>query len=53
LAILFGQIVTFIPVGFLLTSAACALHTRLRGKFLVWNDLPDGLKLRADRAGSR
>jgi arsenite methyltransferase len=48
LAIISGAMLTFVPVLFLLAIVACALHTTLRGKFLVWADLLDGLRLRGD-----
>jgi ubiquinone/menaquinone biosynthesis C-methylase UbiE len=48
LAIISGQAATFIPVLFLLAIAAIALHTTLRGKFVVWAELLDGLGLRGD-----
>jgi ubiquinone/menaquinone biosynthesis C-methylase UbiE len=38
----------FLPVLFLLTIAASALYTTLRGKFLVWAELLDKLELRGD-----
>jgi arsenite methyltransferase len=48
LAIISGEVQTFLPVLFLLTVAAVALHTTLRGKFLVWAELLDNLRLRGD-----
>jgi arsenite methyltransferase len=48
MAIISGEVRTFVPVLFLLTIAACALHTTLRGKFLVWADLISKLGLRGD-----
>jgi SAM-dependent methyltransferase len=38
----------FLPALFLLACAACCLHTTLRGKFVVWARLLDGLHLRGD-----
>ncbi len=43
-----GEVRTFLPVLFMLTIAAFALHTELRGKFLVWAELLDKLGLRGD-----
>jgi arsenite methyltransferase len=54
LAIIFGEVSisrevrTFLPVLFMLTIAAFALHTTLRGKFLVWAELLDKLGLRGN-----
>lgn len=43
-----GRIWLVFPVLILLTVAAFVLHSTLRGKFLVWAELLDGLKLRGD-----
>ena len=47
-AILSGKVWTFLPVLFMLTIAASALYTTLRGKFVVWAELLDNLDLRGD-----
>jgi SAM-dependent methyltransferase len=46
--ILSGRVWPLLPALFVLTLAAFVLHTTLRGKFLVWNDLLDRLRLRGD-----
>jgi arsenite methyltransferase len=48
IAIMSGDVWTFLPVLFMLTIAASALYTTLRGKFVVWANLLDKLELRGD-----
>jgi SAM-dependent methyltransferase len=48
LAFISGEVRTFIPISVLLAIAATSLHTTLRGKFVVWAELLDGLGLRGD-----
>jgi ubiquinone/menaquinone biosynthesis C-methylase UbiE len=43
-----GELRAFVPVLFLLAIVGTALHTTLRGKFVVWAELLDGLALRGD-----
>jgi SAM-dependent methyltransferase len=47
-AIRSGSKLQFLPVLFMLTVAAFVFHTTLRGKFLVWAELLDSLRLRGD-----
>ena len=48
LAIMSGKMWPFLPVLFLLTIAASALYTTLRGKFQVWADVLERMGLRGD-----
>jgi ubiquinone/menaquinone biosynthesis C-methylase UbiE len=48
MAIISGQWQRFVPVTFLLAVLGFYLHSTLRGKFVVWADLLDQLKLRGD-----
>src|SRR5208283_1217221 len=48
LAIMSSKLWPFLPVLLLLAIAASALYTTLRGKFLVWAELLDKLRLRGD-----
>ena len=43
-----GILGPLLPALFMLTVAAFVLHTTLRGKFLVWAELLDRIKLRGD-----
>jgi hypothetical protein len=43
-----GRVLPFLPVPFLLAITASYLYTTLRGKFVVWGELLDGLGLRGD-----
>jgi arsenite methyltransferase len=43
-----GRVEPLLPVLFMLTVAACVLHTTLRGKFVIWAELLDRLRLRGD-----
>jgi ubiquinone/menaquinone biosynthesis C-methylase UbiE len=46
LAVLYRDVRTFLPVLFLLAIVGSCLYTTLRGKFVVWAELLDQLKLR-------
>src|SRR5262247_890434 len=48
LAIVTGRARFWLVVLFISALEALFIHTALRGKFLVWADLLDGLKLRGD-----
>ena len=48
MAIISGQWQTFVPVTLMLAVLGIYLHTTLRGKFLVWAELLDKLRLRGD-----
>jgi arsenite methyltransferase len=48
LAIITGKMMNLLAVPFILAIDAAYLYTTLRGKFVVWADLLDGLKLRGD-----
>jgi ubiquinone/menaquinone biosynthesis C-methylase UbiE len=48
LALLSGKVWPFVAVLFLLAIALSILYTTLRGKFVVWADLLDNLRLRGD-----
>jgi len=47
-AILSGKLRMLLPVALMLAIVGFALHTTLRGKFVVWAELLDGLGLRGD-----
>jgi ubiquinone/menaquinone biosynthesis C-methylase UbiE len=47
-AITSGKVWPFVPVLFLLAIFGFALHTTLRGKFVIWAELLDKLNLRGD-----
>ena len=47
-ATLSGRWRNFVPVPFMLAILGLYLHSSLRGKFVVWADLLDRLKLRGD-----
>lgn len=47
-AIRSGRVGLLVPIAILLSVAALVLHSTLRGKFLVWSELLDNLKLRGD-----
>jgi arsenite methyltransferase len=47
-AIVSGRVGPSLAALFMLTVAAFVLHTTLRGKFAVWDELLDGLDLRGD-----
>src|SRR4051812_44832149 len=48
LAILSRRVMGFVAVGFMSAFVAWHLHFALRGKFVVWSGLLDGLGLRGD-----
>ena len=48
IAVIAGRVLPILLVLFLLTITASVLHTILRGKFVVWSELLDGLGLRGD-----
>src|SRR5437588_2725282 len=48
MAIISGRWQRFVPVPFMLAVLGLYLHNTLRGKFVVWANLPDQLHLRGD-----
>jgi ubiquinone/menaquinone biosynthesis C-methylase UbiE len=48
IAIISGKVALFVAVLVMVAIAACALHTTLRGKFMVWAELLDKMGLRGD-----
>src|SRR5204862_2541961 len=48
MAIIAGEPRSFVPVLFMLAALGSYLYTTLRGKFVVWAELLDQLKLRGD-----
>src|SRR4051812_41058852 len=48
IAIIAGEPRSFVPVLFMLAALGSYLYTTLRGKFVVWAELLDQLKLRGD-----
>src|SRR5579864_7087017 len=46
--ILSGKLWGLLPILFILAIVGFSLHTTLRGKFVVWAELLDGLGLRGD-----
>jgi SAM-dependent methyltransferase len=47
-ALLSGNVWLFLPVVFLLACAGSCFYTTLRGKFVIWADLLDQLRLQGD-----
>src|SRR5215471_20907344 len=47
-AILSRRFWPLFPASLILLAIACGLHSSLRGKFVVWSDLLDRLKLHGD-----